>query len=179
MDDFTIQVSIQPTESFLNSVQSIISEGLEFANNLFNQNNLNFLNPDYIIDSTFNPLFEQILQQSTENNQLSRDDTKKICLKSIPLKKKTVEMKQYLRDKNVCYKHCKNKPELIILYEKILKEKKEDVECSICKETINISDNIYKLTCCKNMIHSSCLDEWVKYKMDCPLCRGKLPELIS
>ena len=58
MDDFIIQLSIRPTETFLNSVQSIISEGLDFENSLFEQNNLNFLNPDYIIDSTFNPLVE-------------------------------------------------------------------------------------------------------------------------
>ena len=40
--------------------------------------------------------------------------------------------------------------------------------CSICLDTINIQ--YYKLKC-NHVFHTACLDEWIKSKNNCPLCR--------
>jgi len=193
MEDVLIELRIHPTENFLNNLQTVISEGLQFANSFFNRSYLaphpslnrqsfgrihttsNFFNGQPFSDT----ILENFIRLTESDTELKRDETKKTCLRPHPLKKKTVEMKQYLRNKKINYKMCKSKPELITLYEKEMEKNKEFEECSICKDSLRISNSIYKLSCCGKTIHSSCLDEWVKYKMDCPLCRAKLPELIS
>ena len=49
------------------------------------------------------------------------------------------------------------------------------MECIICLEDIN-SNEYYKLTCCKNTVHESCLNSWViknidnKYTAKCFIC---------
>lgn len=42
--------------------------------------------------------------------------------------------------------------------------------CSICQEKFNPDDNCSVLTC-QHVFHHSCIDEWSKYKQQCPLCR--------
>ena len=50
---------------------------------------------------------------------------------------------------------------------------KKDCECSICLEKIKKGTEIYTLPC-GHYFHQKCLDEWVKYKSECPICRNKI-----
>lgn len=45
--------------------------------------------------------------------------------------------------------------------------------------TINPTDRVkslqYMITPCHHMFHSECLEDWMKYKLQCPVCRSSLP----
>jgi len=42
--------------------------------------------------------------------------------------------------------------------------------CCICMEHFSCNQEVYWLSC-KHIFHTNCLDEWVKYKNECPSCR--------
>ena len=46
-------------------------------------------------------------------------------------------------------------------------------ECSICLDNYNIGDKISILSC-NHIFHTKCLNEWLKKKEECPLCRIEL-----
>ena len=51
-------------------------------------------------------------------------------------------------------------------------------ECIICYEPVDIQQQgLYMLTPCNHLYHDSCLQQWMKRKMECPTCRGALPPL--
>lgn len=44
--------------------------------------------------------------------------------------------------------------------------------CSICMEDYTADCKVYKLNCCKKIIHTDCIEKWLsKYNHTCPLCR--------
>ncbi|CAD8124760.1 unnamed protein product [Paramecium sonneborni] len=49
-----------------------------------------------------------------------------------------------------------------------------DTECSICQETIQITqeslENCVK-TDCEHIFHNECLNQWLNYQQTCPICR--------
>ena len=45
--------------------------------------------------------------------------------------------------------------------------------CAICKDDFELDENITILEC-KHILHTNCIAEWVKYKSECPVCRGKI-----
>lgn len=49
----------------------------------------------------------------------------------------------------------------------------KSVLCSICCETI--LDELISPLKCHHIFHTSCLEEWVKYKAKCPVCRKDIP----
>lgn len=58
-------------------------------------------------------------------------------------------------------------------------------DCAICmaevslpiykQETRKKSDGGYMITPCFHIFHSECLQDWMKYKLQCPVCRNGLP----
>lgn len=50
--------------------------------------------------------------------------------------------------------------------------------CAICKDDFELNDNITSLEC-KHILHTDCIAEWVKYKSECPVCRGKIKTVDS
>eukprot|EP00826_Nyctotherus_ovalis_P035786 TRINITY_DN3105_c0_g2_i6.p1 TRINITY_DN3105_c0_g2~~TRINITY_DN3105_c0_g2_i6.p1 ORF type:complete len:310 (+),score=53.29 TRINITY_DN3105_c0_g2_i6:308-1237(+) len=73
-------------------------------------------------------------------------------------------------------------------YERMIKENDQTAEqlgdCSICLMPVSQSaDNYeekaksYMETPCKHCFHSKCLEEWIKHKRQCPICRAILPPL--
>jgi len=59
-------------------------------------------------------------------------------------------------------------------YSKIkIKHKREEI-CCICMDHFSCNQQVYWLSC-KHLFHDACLNEWVKYKNDCPTCRNELP----
>jgi len=59
-----------------------------------------------------------------------------------------------------------------------LQKKLTEDDCAICYESLKGSneDKIYK-TPCTHIFHAECLKKWVRSKLECPLCRAKLPTL--
>ena len=55
-----------------------------------------------------------------------------------------------------------------------LKNKLDDIECSICKETFFKNEFFRELPECKHIFHKKCIDQWF-YKSqsyNCPYCRN-------
>ena len=47
----------------------------------------------------------------------------------------------------------------------------EHTECRICLEDFKSGDNVSPLPCNKrHYFHTSCIKDWTKYKLYCPLC---------
>lgn len=51
---------------------------------------------------------------------------------------------------------------------------KHNVDCPICAELYKDYDQITVLVRCKHMFHKACIDEWLKYKRECPTCKMPL-----
>lgn len=62
----------------------------------------------------------------------------------------------------------------ILLTESQVTTSKTEEFCSICHETINVSDIIRKLNFCKHFFHLGCIDQWFTSKDTCPMCRHML-----
>ena len=45
--------------------------------------------------------------------------------------------------------------------------------CCICISKFEIDENITKLGC-NHVLHTKCIEEWVKYKQECPTCRQNI-----
>jgi hypothetical protein len=52
-----------------------------------------------------------------------------------------------------------------------------DNECSICSNKYCLGETLTTLDSCNHTFHFSCIDEWGKYKSECPLCRKEIPIL--
>lgn len=52
-----------------------------------------------------------------------------------------------------------------------------DDDCSICQGKFKIGDKLSTLQECNHSFHTNCLQEWGKYKQECPLCRSAIPIL--
>jgi len=53
----------------------------------------------------------------------------------------------------------------------------ETKECVICMSTIDLSLQDYMITPCDHVFHGHCLLQWLNQKMECPTCRGALPNV--
>ena len=117
------------------------------------------------------PFFQNILDLSfnDESKELTKNDNVKIQLKPIKYKLHTKDMKKYLKSNKISYKSCVTKQDLIQVY-----TKHNPTNCSICLESIKIKSYVYNTPCCQKILHTHCLNEWVKYKINCPLCRTNL-----
>lgn len=49
-------------------------------------------------------------------------------------------------------------------------------ECAICQTKFQLDEEICSINC-GHCFHAKCLQEWVKYKPECPLCRDIIPVL--
>ncbi|SCP04267.1 E3 ubiquitin-protein ligase, putative [Plasmodium ovale] len=48
-------------------------------------------------------------------------------------------------------------------------------ECVICMYDIVLKENKYCVTPCFHIFHEKCLQQWMDIKLECPTCRGTLP----
>lgn len=53
----------------------------------------------------------------------------------------------------------------------------EDAECAICKTEMKLCDAAAPLwvTPCHHYFHAECLQRWMDQRLECPLCRAKIP----
>jgi hypothetical protein len=63
-----------------------------------------------------------------------------------------------------------DKIELTLSSTRYKKTNKETKTCSICQEHFRMMDSVCELDC-KHLYHQKCIQEWGKYKQDCPTCR--------
>jgi hypothetical protein len=62
----------------------------------------------------------------------------------------------------------------IKLYRFDIYNEDDEVECCICQDDdlkIKKGCEVYKCIECKNTFHKNCMDNWVKMKVECPMCR--------
>ena len=52
-------------------------------------------------------------------------------------------------------------------------EQFSDKNCSICKDQFEKGNKVIILKC-EHVLHSDCIEEWVKYKSECPVCRERI-----
>ena len=60
--------------------------------------------------------------------------------------------------------------------EQVVSSSENYEDCSVCKECINIDDNIIKLNACNHIFHKNCIETWVfsSHRTNCPLCRTEI-----
>ncbi|CAN1291041.1 Probable E3 ubiquitin-protein ligase ATL44 [Linum perenne] len=44
-------------------------------------------------------------------------------------------------------------------------------ECAICLEDYNVGDSCRIMPSCSHMFHLHCIDNWLRLKISCPICR--------
>jgi hypothetical protein len=65
---------------------------------------------------------------------------------------------------------------IINSYDAFKYEKKKDEEahnCAICIDELK-SGNMVKALNCAHKFHSKCINDWLKVKLKCPLCKQKV-----
>jgi hypothetical protein len=70
-----------------------------------------------------------------------------------------------------CYKEYAKRKR--IKYRKIKTGELIERECSICLEDYQSGESVSSLAC-DHLFHKKCLEEWLKHKNECPLCRTEL-----
>lgn len=54
----------------------------------------------------------------------------------------------------------------------------QTLDCVICYNEIDINDRSgYMLAPCLHVFHTTCLEQWMEVKMECPICRCNLPAI--
>jgi hypothetical protein len=49
-----------------------------------------------------------------------------------------------------------------------------DNDCPICQEKFKLGEKLSTLDYCLHTFHFSCIEEWGRYKQECPLCRTEI-----
>lgn len=73
------------------------------------------------------------------------------------------------------------------------KESMRVIDCSICREILEVpvikageedksvtgvfARRMYMVTPCRHIFHTACLESWMKFRLQCPICREDLPPL--
>jgi len=71
------------------------------------------------------------------------------------------------------YKTQEKKPNIILDMKSELFNEKMMENCTVCVSKYIKNDEVVNLDC-KHVFHKKCISEWVKYKAECPVCRGKI-----
>lgn len=59
---------------------------------------------------------------------------------------------------------------------RVWKESDQNETCTICKCGLEKTETLCTLKC-NHSFHHNCIQEWGKYKPECPLCRATIPVL--
>jgi hypothetical protein len=47
--------------------------------------------------------------------------------------------------------------------------------CSICQDDLKEGERVRTVAACQHLFHATCLDEWLRRKPECPMCRKSIP----
>jgi hypothetical protein len=136
------------------NIRNELDEQNSSRHNYYNiRNNLN-----YIMQNNQNRIdeFNNLANMQNNNNQ-QEDDIE------------FTSFEEYINE------NIQTNPEILNNKLKKLKKYKckEDANCTICLEKISKNTEIYKLEC-KHNFHSNCLEDWLKEKLSCPICRKNI-----
>lgn len=137
---------LNPNELLSNITNSLFlfEQGASMNNNpIFNHIFNNLVNEINANYEEERQLDEALQESFNSYNQLERNDSQ--SLSKIPCKYATLD------------------PQI----------KNDQKTCSICTDKFYYNQDVIKTDCCNNCFHFKCLNEWVKYKNDCPTCREK------
>lgn len=67
----------------------------------------------------------------------------------------------------------------VLLYRQAAEKKRieEDEMCSICLSTFDEGEKVKMLPKCTHTFHPDCIDEWLRTRSSCPLCRASIGDL--
>ena len=60
---------------------------------------------------------------------------------------------------------------------RFFKDSDKGQNCPICQSEYKEGDELTHLSRCGHTFHYNCLQEWGKYKQECPLCRDSIPTI--
>ena len=69
-------------------------------------------------------------------------------------------------------KHEKHENEEDIFENEV--EEEEDCSCSVCRENLEIGDELICLPVCSHTFHADCLKKWLSLQSWCPVCRSEV-----
>jgi hypothetical protein len=107
---------------------------------------------DFIVSTTMSHLFLNLL------NELENELENELLEYAL---RESEQMYKYLEKKNVKLEVESS------FYSKI---KTHFTECIICKQDFEKEDIVVNLNC-NHIYHKVCINEWNKYKQECPICR--------
>ena len=160
--------------------------GNEIENNSINNEVRLFNNMNRIIDNTINSylenMYDRILERHEERNNEENDEQYEENRNYMGIfmheehdrimedRIMHIAMEESLNH----YKTQEKKPNIKLN----IKSKKATTnlvqeKCAICTSEFEIDENVTFLTC-SHVLHTECIDEWVMYKSECPICRGKI-----
>lgn len=61
-------------------------------------------------------------------------------------------------------------PQIRLSYDLLFKDKKEDIECGICKLEIRENQTAYQCPNCKTVFHAEHILNWLLKEPNCPIC---------
>ena len=118
-------------------------------------------------------LFQQLLLNRIEQEiQAQRLDEAAFQDALLASREEYDAMDTTIRNENISFTGTAQK------YSTINIKNKRKETCSICQENYSCNQEVYWLSC-KHICHKECLDEWVKYKAECPVCRDPLQTLTT
>ena len=85
-------------------------------------------------------IYEIIINESINDNELTREEDKKI----------------------------------LVVPQKYDKKLHSSLDCIICTDSY-IENELVCVLSCNHFFHEKCIEEWIKYKNECPICRTNIP----
>lgn len=170
------------------------------SNNFINPNEVRVLNNmNSIIDSTIDTylenMYERVLEDYMENDEDEQDEEEEqedydyevgnrmgvlmyeAIIEDRMMQERRMEdriMRMAMEQSLNYYQTQEKKPNIKLNIES--KKATNDLvqeKCAICTSEFEVDENVTFLNC-DHVLHTECINEWVMYKSECPICRGKI-----
>ena len=144
-----------------------------------NQSNLQIINPNELLSNITNSLYFFEQDAPVNNNPVFSQIFNNLVNEINANYEEERQLDEALQESFNSYNQLERNGELSLnivpfKYATLSSEiKKEQKVCSICTDKFYYNQDVIKTECCNNCFHFKCLNEWVKYKNDCPTCREK------
>ncbi|KAL5722499.1 hypothetical protein ACHQM5_006014 [Ranunculus cassubicifolius] len=104
-------------------------------------------------------LFETIrIYDSNNSNRVEHVETTSLIITTVGLDESVIQ----------------SYPETV-LGESIMLANPDDYTCSICLSDYQAKETLKIIPDCKHCFHSTCIDEWLRQNVTCPICRNTMP----
>ena len=86
---------------------------------------------------------------------------------------------------NIDFSFINENPETLVsitnnkdIFTGIMFQNNEKIDCHICLEKLEKGEKIIRLRC-SHILHEECMNDWIKYNNNCPVCRGNISIYIN